>query len=312
MSATLFLGIDGGATKTRAVIVDASGTVQGEGAAGCGNHSAIGFAAATANIHAATTAAMQAAGGTFPVTAARIGLAGVDRPADHARFAPVFASFATVVALSNDAELALTALPDAVGVVLIAGTGSIAFGVDNTGARARAGGWGWRIGDEGSGYAIGRQALQAASQAADGRGAMTTLLPAILAHWQLAQPADLIGRVYGDGGIANAEVADLAQLVVLQAREGDAAARRIVRTAADNLARTVLAVAAALDFADHPLPLACVGGLLTPPTGLRAMVVRRLRLRRLVSPVAVVTDPAMSAARAARFLIHNRRTLTDA
>jgi len=312
MNAPLFLGIDGGATKTRAVIVDASGTVRGEGAAGCGNHSAVGFAVATVNIHAAASAAMQVAGGTFPVIAARIGLAGVDRPADHARFAPVFASFATVVALSNDAELALTALPDAVGVVLIAGTGSIAFGVDNTGAQARAGGWGWRIGDEGSGYAMGRQALQAASQAADGRGAMTTLLPAILAHWQLAQPADLIGHVYSDGGIANVEVADLAQLVVLQAQAGDATARRIVRTAADDLARTVLAVAAALDFADHPLPLACAGGLLTQPTGLRAMVVRRLRVRRLVSPVAVVTDPAMSAARAARVLIHNRRTPTDA
>jgi len=312
MSAPLFLGIDGGATKTRAVVVDASGTVQGEGAAGCGNHSAVGFAAATANIHAAATAAMQVAGETFPVTAARIGLAGVDRPADHARFAPVFASFATVIALSNDAELALTALPDAVGVVLIAGTGSIAFGVDTTGAQARAGGWGWRIGDEGSGYAMGRQALQAASHAADGRGAMTTLLSAILAHWQLTQPADLIGHVYSDGGIANVEVADLAQLVVLQAQAGDATAQRIVRTAADDLARTVLAVAAALDFADHPLPLACAGGLLTQPTGLRAMVVRRLRVRRLVSPVAVVSDPAMSAARAARLLIHNWRTPTDA
>jgi len=303
MITSLFLGVDGGATKTRAVVVDAAGSVCGEGEAGCGNHSAVGYATATANIHAAAGMAVRAAGGALPCMAARIGLAGVDRPADQERFLPALAALAPHLHISNDAELALTALPDAVGVAVIAGTGSIALGADRHGTKARAGGWGWRIGDEGSGYAIGRQALQAATQAADGRAPDTALLPAILAHWELAQPGDLIGHVYRDGGATNAEIAALASLVFVSARERDGAALRIVRDAADDLVRTVLAVAAALDFADRPLPLACVGGLLTHDTGLRPMLVRRLRTRRPVSPVAVVADPAMSAARAARALV---------
>ncbi len=303
MSTPLFLGIDGGATKTRAVVVNAAGNVCGEGEAGCGNHSAVGYATATANIYVAAETAVRAAGSTLPCVAARIGLAGVDRPADQERFLPALAALAPRLHLSNDAVLALTALPDAVGIAVIAGTGSIALGADRHGTKARAGGWGWRIGDEGSGYAMGRQALQAATQAADGRAPDTALLPAMLAHWQLAQPGDLIGRVYRDGGATNAEIAALASLVFAAAREGDSAATRILRDAADGLARMVLAVAAALNFTAGPLPLACVGGLLTHDTGLRPMLVRRLRARRPVSPIAVVADPAMSAARAARALV---------
>lgn len=302
MTTALFLGIDGGATKTRAVVVDAAGNLRGDGEAGCGNHSAVGYATATANIHAAAETAVRAAGGRLPCVAARIGLAGVDRPADQERFLPALVPLAPRLHLSNDAELALTALPDAVGIAVIAGTGSIALGADHHGAKARAGGWGWRIGDEGSGYTMGRQALQAACQAADGRAPATALLPAILAHWSLAQPSDLIGCVYRDGGVTNAEIAALASLVFAAARKRDGAATRIVRGAADDLARMVRAVAAALDYPAGPLPLACVGGLLTNETGLRPMLVRRLRAHRRVSPVAVVTDPAMSAARAARAL----------
>ncbi len=110
MTTALFLGIDGGATKTRAVVVDATGDVRGEGEAGCGNHSAVGYATATANIYAAAETAVRMAGGTLPCIAARIGLAGVDRPADQERFLPALAALAARLQLSNDAALALTAL----------------------------------------------------------------------------------------------------------------------------------------------------------------------------------------------------------
>jgi len=88
--------------------------------------------------------------------------------------------------------------PPGCGVVLIAGTGSIALGRDARGTIARSSGWGHIIGDEGSGYDIGRRSLQAAARASDGRGPTTSLLMLILSHWQLQNAGELIGKVYGN------------------------------------------------------------------------------------------------------------------
>ena len=163
------------------------------------------------------------------MAAACCGLAGVDRPADYALMRPLLRGLAAQVQLVNDAELALEALPGRCGVCLIAGTGSIALGRDPTGHQARTGGWGHIVGDEGSGYDIGRRALQAILQAADGRGPQTSLQAALLRAWELATPLDLIARVYpAQSKVVVPEVADVARLVFEQAAAGDPVARRIV------------------------------------------------------------------------------------
>jgi len=151
-----FLGIDGGATKTLAVIVDVGGQEIGRGMAGSGNQAAVGPERAVASIWRAVAEAARHAGSNKVFLAAWIGLAGVDRPGDRDRLLPHLDALATVVRLTNDAELALTGLDDAVGVAVIAGTGSIALGRDAAGTTARSGGWGHIIGDEGSGYELGR------------------------------------------------------------------------------------------------------------------------------------------------------------
>lgn len=297
MIGNYFLGVDGGATKTLAVIVDARGRECGRGVAGSGNQAAVGLERAVASIRGAVAAAAQHAGSDAPFRAAWIGLAGVDRPGDRDRLLPHLGTLAAAVRLTNDAELALTGLDRAVGVAVIAGTGSIAVGRDATGRMARSGGWGHIIGDEGSGYEIGRLALKAAARAADGRGPETALLPAIMAEWQLSRPDAMIDRVYPDGD--KGAIAHLSALVFAAARAGDVVARRIVREAATELARAALAVGAMLDFPGGTLPVALAGGMLMHEADFRATLLRRLRRRTPVGQVALVAEPASSAARAA-------------
>jgi N-acetylglucosamine kinase-like BadF-type ATPase len=293
MAEPLFLGIDGGGSKTLAVIVDAAGRECGRGVAGSSNHEVVGLEAAVAAIHLAAERAAHAAKAALPVASACLGLAGVDHPGDIERLSPRVASLARAVRISNDAELALSALPGQVGVALIAGTGSIALGRDTLGHTARVGGWGHIFGDEGSGYAIGRAGLQAAARASDGRGSTTTLLQGILSAWELGAPELLLARVYQP--FDKTAIAALAPLVLTLATAGDQAARRIEADAARELALAVTTVARTLNFPLGALPLVFAGGVLVHNEGLRALVVDGVAWT--VTPV-VVAEPAQSAARA--------------
>ncbi|MGH2486893.1 MAG: N-acetylglucosamine kinase, partial [Ktedonobacterales bacterium] len=294
ITAPLFLGVDGGGSKTLAVIVDAAGVERGRGRAGSSNHHTAGRDAALVAIHDAVGSACLLAGCQTPLTAAWVGLAGVDRPTDAAPLAARLDKLAGVTRLTNDAELALGGLPGGVGVALIAGTGSIAVGCDVKGTRGRASGWGHLLGDEGSGYDIGRQALRALARAADGRGPGTALVERVLARWGLTSPTDLLSTVYADPD--KARVAVLAELVIAAATEGDTVSRGIVRAAVEELALAVRSVAASLDLAS-PLPLALSGGLLIHHDDMRRLVVERIQRTRPVGPVTLVEEPALCAAR---------------
>ncbi len=300
----LFAGIDGGGSKTLAVVVDADGRERGRGTAGSSNYAAVGVDRAIGEIRASLVGATRAAGSDAPVAAAWIGLAGVDRPADQTALLPRLRQIAGRVHLTNDADLVLTALPGAVGIAAIAGTGSIMLGRDTQGRTARVGGWGHVIGDEGSGYELGRLALQAASRAADGRGPATTLLDSIMQFWRLGEPGDLISRVYHHEN--NTWIARLSSLVFAAARTVDPVARKLVSRVAPEFALGVVTVGDQLDFSEGTLPLALAGGLLTGEPTLRAMLLRRVRRRWAIGPVEVVTEPASSAARAATRLIDER------
>jgi N-acetylglucosamine kinase-like BadF-type ATPase len=292
-----FLAIDGGGSKTLAIIVDAAGRESGRGVAGSSNHEAVGRERAVAELHSAARAAMAQAELTMPLEAAWLGLAGVDHQHDVDALLPRVRDLARTVTMTNDAELVLGALPGSIGVAVIAGTGSIALGQNAASETARAGGWGHVMGDEGSGYAIGREALQAAVRAADGRGQATVLLEGILATWDLASPELLLGHVYR--AFDKTAIAALAPLVLTSAGQGDTRARRIVRRAANELALAVTTVGRALHFSRERLPLALGGGLLAHGDELRALLLRRLA-RDWTVEAAIVAQPALCAARALR------------
>ncbi|HZR44520.1 MAG TPA: BadF/BadG/BcrA/BcrD ATPase family protein, partial [Ktedonobacteraceae bacterium] len=142
MSNSFALGVDGGGSKTLAILVDEQGNERGRGVAGSSNYSTVSLEQVHLNLRDAVEQAARAADCQLPVRAAWFGLAGMDRRDDYEILLPLLAPFAQNVHLVNDAELLLGALDNAVGVALIAGTGSIALGRDAYGTTTRAGGWG--------------------------------------------------------------------------------------------------------------------------------------------------------------------------
>lgn len=291
-----FLGVDGGGSKTLAVVVDEHGIEHGRAFAGSSNFAAVGLDASVGQVFQAAEEAARAASASLPVAAAWLGLAGVDSLHAYDLLLPRFHGLAGKVRLTNDAELVLGGLDGVVGVALIAGTGSIALGRNTQGVLSRAGGWGHVLGDEGSGYDIGRCALRAVMRAADGRGEATTLLPAILQDWGLSEASDILARIYPNGD--KALIARLSTLVLRAAEAGDRTAREIVWGAADELALAACTVGRALGFESAQLPLALGGGLLLHETEFREDVLRRVRKRQALGAVEVVREPALSAAQA--------------
>ena len=198
--ASLVIRIDGGASGTTALLAEAeTGRILGRGAGGPSNIQAVGETAALRELNAAVAAAFAAAQlPRVPVAAAALGLAGIDIDGiDVIRGWASLVGLAGKVSIGNDATLLFAAgTPEGWGVAVIAGTGSIAFTLDRDGKEARAGGWGYMMGDEGSAFRLGLLGLRAACRAADGIGAPTKLLPAYLAKLGTSDPRDFIPAVY--------------------------------------------------------------------------------------------------------------------
>ena len=261
----LVIGVDGGGTKTVAWLAHAAdaGRVLGRGSAGPGNPRAAGFEVAQANIDAAISAAF--ADAKLPrrtVIAACFGLAGAGRPEEQERIAAWGRRqlIADRIRVCGDAEPILAcASPDNVGIVLIAGTGSLAWGRNAAGETARCGGWGYLLGDEGSGYAIALAGLRAAARATDGRGPPTDLLSAFLQTLHVNAPEQLIAKVYSVE-MTREQLAGLAD-VVFDCRSTDEEAERIIAIAANELAALAATVAGRLRLPPREYLLVLCGGV---------------------------------------------------
>ncbi len=166
-----------------------------------------------------------------------------------------------LVAVTHDARIALRgAIPGGDGIVLIAGTGSLAY-AELGGRSFRAGGGGYALGDEGSGFAIGSAALRLLLRLFEGRGASNPLLEALASHTGAAGARELLSYVYG-GGTPVATVAAIAPIVLKFANEGERSANKIVQAAALELFELVRAVCGLAGAGAVELPLAFSGGLL--------------------------------------------------
>jgi N-acetylglucosamine kinase-like BadF-type ATPase len=293
------LGIDAGGTHTICLLADQEERILGRGEAGAANVSAVGLSAAVAAIGQAVAAAWQAAGLTArPATLACLGVAGGDRPQEkealEAALAPL--GIAARLWVVPDALIALAAASrEVIGVVIIAGTGSIAWGRNRQGDTRRAGGWGYILGDEGSAFDIGLSALRAAVRAHDGRGQPTALTDLLVAHWALSQPEDLRSVVYG-GSYPRLQIAALAPVVERAARQGDAVARRLYAQAADELALAAKTVIVGLGMQAEAVPVALSGGVFQAGELIIEPLIRSLRA---VAPHAQIArleqEPAMGA-----------------
>ncbi|MFA6587617.1 MAG: BadF/BadG/BcrA/BcrD ATPase family protein [Patescibacteria group bacterium] len=264
--ATWFLGIDGGGTKTEALL--GYGKRVAWGKAGPSNPRAVGFAEAAKNVKAAIISAEKQLG-QRRLYKAVIGLAGMDTPRDIATMHRALSKalrgmLAPNWKLVNDIIIALRSGTDAKhAAVVIAGTGSNAYAYGPRGV-ARASGRGHRLADEGSGYAQGLAALHAVTKADDGRGPATKLTPLILEHFKVHKPVNLVQIVY-QAGFGKPQIAALAPLVQTAAEKGDKAAKNILADAARELAILASTVVRKSGLQQKAFPLITIGGIFKCP-----------------------------------------------
>ncbi len=266
------IGIDGGATATRAVVLDENETELGRGASGPALTGRRGHPVALVALLTAVQRAAMGADIQLPAAALCAGLAGVGRETERqtTESALGVCGLASKIRVITDAEAALfDAHGDGPGLLLIAGTGSIALGRAEDGREARAGGWGALLGDEGGGYDIGLRALRAVARAADGRGGETGLLRRLGSNLAIAEPQGLIRWV---STAAKADIAALAPIVCEVAETGDGVAAGIIHGAVTSLERHVAALLTRLGPWSGLPGLALAGGLLAPGGPLRKLL----------------------------------------
>lgn len=262
----LFVAVDGGGSGTRLWLLDESGHIVAQGEGGPSSVMAVGVERAVAAVQRAA----QAAGLTVPGTEGRIAvlcgvIAGADRQPEADRLRKSFAQLfpgATVVLEHDGVGALLAGTLGAPGVLLLAGTGSLGLSIGPDGERVRVGGWGYLLGDEGSGYWIGKEGLRHALWAYDGRGPKTVLTERLVAAVQKTDVSELIGPVYR-GKYDRPAIARWAPIVARAAEEGDEVAGRIIAEGVDHLARLVGAVSARAPWfaSNASIPVVAAGGL---------------------------------------------------
>jgi glucosamine kinase len=203
---------------------------------------------------------------------------------------------ASNVVVTTDIEIALAAaFADGPGIVVSAGTGSVAVGRDRTGKRHRIGGYGWQMGDEGSGYAIGRASLGAVSRAVDGRSPKTALSDRLLKATRSEDYDDLVRWA---AGASPAEVAALAPHVLAVAAGGDTLAQGIADYAARELSQLAICLVPKMDVSP-PIPVAVTGGLLGADQPLRKALLAKLAEESAFRPTDDPVDAVAGALRLA-------------
>jgi N-acetylglucosamine kinase-like BadF-type ATPase len=231
-----------------------------------------------------------------------LGIAGVDRPDDAAIVRGIMRriGYKARTLIVNDALVALTAgADDGPGIVVICGTGSICYGRDGAGRAARSGGWGYILGDEGSGYWIGRRALAAVMRAADRRGPATALTPRVLDHFGVDATSDLVQEVHFRDPRRH-RVAGLGQAVQAALDGGDPVAREIVDAAAGELVIAAASVAERLQLRGAVFPFVLAGGIFGAMPAVRERVIRGLPdVAPRSHPVLLSAEPAVGAVKLA-------------
>jgi N-acetylglucosamine kinase-like BadF-type ATPase len=272
--AGLVVGVDGGQTSTRAALATVDGDLLGEGVGGGLIHMAAegGRGQFVKALGEAVAAMWRAANlPPQPVGTIALGLSGVDsgtpEDAEVRGLLPALITARQTI-VQNDGVAALYgAHGGQPGVIVISGTGTIAWGMDAGGNLAKASGWGWLLGDAGSACAIGRDGLIAALAAFDGTGPDTALRDLFLAHFNVASLSDAKRLVYASDFGARGFAA-LAPIVSEAGTSGDVVARSIISDAGLALAASAAAVVRKLHFGGADVRVAPVGGAFEHVAGL--------------------------------------------
>ncbi|MEZ5285461.1 MAG: BadF/BadG/BcrA/BcrD ATPase family protein [Vicinamibacterales bacterium] len=290
------LGIDAGGSKTVALLATGEGRIVEEERAGGANLRTHGELVVEKTLHEVIERITSRL--TDPPAAVCLGIAGVDRADDAATIRGVMRrlGFRDHTLIVNDALIALVAgAGQPTGLVLVAGTGSIAYGVNASGAAARSGGWGPVLADEGSGYWIGRRALVSIMRQADGRGPRTALTAMVLRQLGLSRADDLVQEIY-EGAERRQLVATLGPLVDQARADGDVVAAEILRDASVELAGAAQSVITRLQMRGDVFSTFLSGGVFKSMPWLAADVAGRLTEVAPRAACALLTaEPAAGA-----------------
>ena len=260
-STAVIISVDGGQSSTLAMIATLEGKIIATGFAGPSNHvdEPGGPERLRRALDQSIGEALNACGlGSKKITSICLGMTGganlaLEWAISQYPDAQVQSYYDYVTALAG----ASLAQP---GIVVIGGTGAVAYGRLADGREAKVGGWGYLMGDEGSGYDIGRRALQMAAQAFDGRIEMTSLLQRVPAQLGLSD-LQAVHKMLYSGQITRPQIARLTVSVMASAEAGDVVARRLLDDAGEDLANSALAVAQRLEMKANEISVFPTGGL---------------------------------------------------
>lgn len=271
-------GLDGGGTKTRLMCIDAQGRILAEGVFGPLNINSGSLATIQTSLKEAVELLFRLPGGQDALAGLCIATAGLSNPQAKPQLEAALkeAGYAGPLLLRGDQEAALMGAVGPVGAVLIAGTGSICYGVNEQGQSARTGGYGHLVDDVGSGYAIGRDIISAMLRAQDGRGPRTLLSDLVYERLQTRDLGEVIRFVYTPLRDKR-DIASLSSLLQGAVAQGDEAALAIAQRAAEDLGTLCLPVLEQLGLQQGSL--AFMGGVLDNHPYIDAALRQRLAER---------------------------------
>ena len=293
-------GIDAGGTKTVGLLADQTGRILGHARGGGANLQIHGELEVEKVLHQVIEELTRG----LHIDGLCLGIAGVDRSHDEDVVRGILRRLGhrERARVANDAVIALVAgSPERTGIVVLAGTGSIAYGIDPRGLTARAGGLGSLLSDEGSGYWLGQHALRAVVRAADGRGPATRLQELVGEALGIRAVGDLVPLIY-EQGLPRQRIAALAGLVQEARDAGDEVAAGLTGRAARELAASARAVAHRLDFGGQAFRVVLAGGAFQACPCLETLILPHLDLPDArVEPLR--DEPAHGAVRLALDLL---------
>lgn len=282
------LAVDGGQSSTVCVLGTADGEVLSVGHGGPANHvhQPGGPERLRRAIEGSVREARAAAGNPAHFAAVYLALTGGARQGEEIAHQILDAD--AILAEGDPPAALASGTFGGPGIGLIAGTGAVALAENARGERVDRGGWGYLVGDEGSGYWIGMRAIQAASRALDGRGPVTILTERVPAFYGETSLRAVASRIYGLE-LERPEIAALAPVVLEAAEGGDEVAAAIIDTAAEELVVLLEAVATAARLTEErERVIVATGGVLRPDNRLwhrlAALIDRRLPGFRLIAP----------------------------
>jgi glucosamine kinase len=294
------VGVDAGGTKTRAAFARDETILR-----------AVHGPAASVTLHGIADAAdailqtVRSASDGERFDALYVGAAGAGSPAVASELASlVGAAFPhAIVRAGDDVEIALRgAIASGVGIVLVAGTGSVAMAADANGTLHRVGGLGYLLGDEGSAAWIGLEAVRRLGRVYDGRDHEEETSRLVARHLAAPDRPSLVRAVYGER-VDVARIAALAPSVIAFAGKGNRVSRAIIERAAEELAGLAASAARAADIAEAVAPIALCGGLLQEENALRGLVARGIASALPNAQLVANADPLLGAVRCALLLI---------